>query len=122
MNDSLQVALAEIVRMGGDAMGFLKEKAPWFWEVMIRQVWIEAVTDVLWAVPLLVVLVVAFKRLMPKALSDDYNNDGWAILWGLVGIVGFVVGILSIIAVVSLVRVCLNPEYYVLKKILMGVS
>jgi len=111
MGDSL---LIEIEKLGIEAISLLKEKLPWAWEIVARQIWVEAITDVLWSVPLTIFLI-ALAFWFNKKYQANQNED-WE--FGLIPsiIFGFAFAIFSLISVVHLARVMYNPDYYILEK------
>lgn len=94
------------------------------WQVLVRQMKIEAMQDGIWAMVFLIVAVVA-------ARASHYGVHNWhneqldwnerdaasACLW-LGGIIGFVAAGLCIAFICSAIGTWCNPEYYALQKLL----
>jgi hypothetical protein len=102
-----------------DLLEMLKTVSPEVWQILIRQVYVEALQNLLWVIVSVVMSWVSYRLMLPR-LKDEYPDDyldwnfpehlyPWTFGLGiLVAFINFVMGISYV----------LNPEFYALRYLL----
>lgn len=101
---------------------FLQGASPLVWSALIKQVYIEALARLAWAVGLLVItfLLVKLVNFQKKAYEEKYNDgrffsdSEWAWLWAGVA----ATGIASFALIVSALMWFANPEFYAIRYVI----
>jgi hypothetical protein len=92
------------------------------WGVMIRQARVSVITDLLLDCALVLVIVIAFKKIFPffdRKIQEDPEGDFLYILGTLfLGAVLVVCTVVAIFCVPDMVTKIANPEYWALQQIL----
>ena len=112
-----------------ELINFLKEASPQAWAILLKQVYVEAYSLLIWIVVLLVIGITLNKLvfyLYNKKLELDKDNPYQDDFDGM--IVGVVSGIFSITAyiitiglLIDFVQRLYNPEFFVIKYILTNI-
>ncbi len=120
VNDSTFIDLANrVLDMGESAVLSIAEAvenvAPQTWELLMRQVYVEAYVNFFITIAFAIILIPAFIIFLYKEAKYP-NNDG--IIFGVVatGLLGFIDLIFLVMTTSSLIKVIYNPEYYAAMK------
>lgn len=103
--------------------GQLGTTAGYLWHVMVRQAYIEGITDCVLAMLFTVVTITGY-RLTRRALeipnkSDSYQGEYWpdkkqGLFWPSI-VVGSLAAIFSLVSLTFGIQELLNPEYFALR-------
>lgn len=96
---------------------FLQEVSPLVWQSLIKQVYSEAFSALIWGVVFLVASVFLFR--FSKARLKENDTDFPAIITYIVSIVSFPV---SLLLLTDAIQRFINPEYYAIRFILQGIG
>lgn len=99
---------------------WLETASPELWRILIRQVYVAATLDLLWAIGLSVAIILLTRKLAQYTHSEDYDcvddetvlvvKIGWTLLYGSwIAIAALVASAAAMIA---------NPEYAAIRDIL----
>lgn len=103
---------------------FVKSASPVIWQALYRQVYVEALGFILWAIGLAVLAVILFrlaKFAVKKKEEDGYMSD-WEILYGFCYFFSVVVGIVAFGLLVSVIQHVANPQFYAIRFILQNIG
>jgi len=112
----LETALQELIE-------FLENASPMVWEVLLKQVYIDAVANIAWAIMLVVVCILLIKLIKyshEKMEEDSYSS--WEMGLWLGYIFAPAAGALAFGLLVSAAMRFANPEFYAIRYILYQIS
>lgn len=121
---SWQLILSDLYKgvkqVGGDIVQAIKTSAPWIWTIAQKQVYADAIGNVLvtlcFFIPLVISCIKVWKYNIKELSYDD--RDGISILRAVTSILVGIAFILVIVSGVHLVKVCINPDYYTIQLIM----
>ena len=106
--------------------GMVEGVAPELWEIIVRQVYVDAISSFITSMLLAVFFGLVLKYSLKKINEDkgEYKKSGWdsdsGYSW--MGVASIALTILwsaiAILAIVDVVRVFINPKYYAIKNIM----
>lgn len=99
--------------------------AQYGWTILIKQQYVVAATDVVWAIGLLLIIVgiwkvaqLAFKEQAANDEKNKYNDGGAGILGALIVVVGLAVFIFMCMFITDAIGHIINPDFYALQFLL----
>lgn len=98
-------------------ISWLKEASPQLWSILMKQVYIEAYTNLIIGILLLIIVVVSIFKLLPY-INTKKDNSIYDLLIVLYGIGIFVFSLIVIICLLSAYYSFMNPEYQAIMLIL----
>lgn len=107
--DAGQSAVVEIV-------GAVKSIAPEVWEILIRQVYVEAITGFILPVIMLAVFAPLFRQCLKWAAQNDWDNEAIVLPIMLTGLGSLISFILALVNLKHGIGAFINPEYYAIQK------
>ncbi len=113
LNKALEMGEAGIAK----ASAMIENVAPELWEIMIRQVYADAIADLIVGGLIFCLVYISFLKLYKIGKANDWYDDGPVIGATATGIVSAGVAIFCIVAISNLVRVLINPKFYAIKNI-----
>lgn len=101
-------------------IAFIKEISPEIWQVLIKQVYVEAYSRIAWALVLLISSVASARSMVycRAHIGDSEYNDEWYLGTGLSAIFSIMFIISCFALVISAARMFANPEFVAIKFIL----
>lgn len=95
----------------------LKDASPVVWQILIKQVYVDAIANLLWATTL---IFAAFRMYKPaaKKWGEEEDNPESLILWLFSGICALA----GMVCLTDAVTHFLNPEFYAIQYILSKIS
>jgi hypothetical protein len=100
----------------GQLIEFLKNASPAIWQVLIKQVYIEASEKLFWGILFGVVAFILFKIANSDRVFDDPENN--VFLYAGSGLCLFI----ALVFLVSSVMWFINPDFYAIRFILQSLS
>jgi len=104
-----------------ELIGTVKNLSPMIWELLMKQVYANVVTQLLWAMIMIVASIIIFKKFIPYA-QRMYKKGGAYSTWDM-GITfawmgGGALFITGFIVLTGALQGLYNPEYYAIQNLL----
>ena len=121
MSETIEVIkeLSPIITKIANQLGVASEH---IWGVLVRQAYVEGITDLMLCLVIIVLTVCywkfiryAHKKICYQSEKDSWDSDILAPIYVTGAILGFIGAILFVIGMSSAVGKFLNPEYYALQ-------
>ena len=104
-------------------IAFLQEASPLVWATLIKQVYVEAVADLIWAIGLIVVCILLAKLGnygRKESEKDKYSE--WGFWFWFVYLSSAFAVLISFSLFVSALMQFVNPEFYAIRYILQQIT
>ncbi len=119
----MDIVLEQLMIYVDDLVGLISEVAPAVWEILIRQVYVDAFSAVPWfALGIVLIFISKYLFNQSKVASttvghyDTLSKQGVWIFWsGVTGLVSFIAISTSLVYAVSRI---INPAFYVIRFLL----
>ena len=99
----------------------IKNLSPMVWEILMKQVYANAATRLLWGLVMAVGAPIFLIKFIPYA-SKQCKKEGWASNWDMAQIFawifGIIVSIVGFIILTGALQALYNPEYYAIENLL----
>jgi len=101
-------------------LDFLKTTSPLVWSVLIRQVYVNIVSNFLWAIGAGIACV--FLEKLGKKSWAKYEEEGDYSDWNVVSVLSYIGsvsgGVITLALVIDSIMKLINPQYYAIQLIL----